>query len=36
MVRNKAGERGRDDQITKDFVYSSREIGLILRTVGKH
>lgn len=36
VLRNKAGEGSKDDQLMKDFVCYSREIGLIVRTVGKY
>lgn len=36
MVKSEAGEAGRDDQIMTGLVYYCREIGLIMRIVGKH
>lgn len=36
IVRNESGEGGRDDQIRKDRVCYSRDIGLIIKIVEKH
>ena len=36
VVKSEAGEVGKNDQIMKDLVCYSKEIGLIMREVGKH